>query len=43
MSELRDKEFLKWIYDRLIKIHKEYELVDFMIRFKSIIDSEKSP
>jgi hypothetical protein len=32
-------EHLSWMYARLIHLHNENENVDYMIKFKSIIDS----
>ena len=34
---------LKWIYGRMVKIHGENENVDYMRRFKEIIDDSESP
>jgi hypothetical protein len=33
-----DSQHLQWIYDRLINKHGEKPNVDYIIRFKSIID-----
>lgn len=33
-----DKEHLEFIYGRLIEVHQERDNVDYMIRFKKIID-----
>lgn len=29
---------LKWLYDRMLYVHNENELYDYMIKFKFIID-----
>jgi hypothetical protein len=34
----RDKEHLEFIYARLIHVYQEQENIDFMIKFKKIID-----
>jgi hypothetical protein len=39
---MNDKEFLTWIYERMKNVHQEDEDVDYMIRFKNIIDSMKT-
>ena len=36
---MTDKEFLSWIYDRMIYKHGENKNVDYMLKFRSIIDS----
>ena len=33
-------EMLKWIYDRMKNVHGENPDVDYMIRFKEIVDEE---
>lgn len=33
-----NQEHLKWIYDRLILVHNENPNVDYMVRFRGIID-----
>lgn len=33
-----DRTHLKWIYNRLIEVHKENPNIDYMIRFKKIIE-----
>lgn len=33
-----NQEHLKWIYDRLILVHNENPNVDYMVRFRKIID-----
>lgn len=35
----KDIEHLRWIYDRLIEIHKEHIYFDYMEEFKEIIDT----
>lgn len=35
---MNDKEFLEWIYQRLLKVHKENKNVDYMHKLKNIID-----
>ncbi|MFA5024251.1 MAG: hypothetical protein WC523_04805 [Patescibacteria group bacterium] len=40
---MTDKEFLAWIYDRMVNVYKEDTDADFMIRFKNIIDSFGAP
>ena len=39
---MRDKEFLKWLYARLINVHKEDTMLDYMHKLKSIIESTDS-
>jgi len=34
----KDKEHLEFIYARLIHVYQEQENIDFMIKFKKIID-----
>lgn len=34
---MSDKEFLQWIYDRLVYVHKENDLYDYMHRLRNII------
>lgn len=34
---MTDKEHLEWIYQRLVKVHGESELMDYMHRLKKII------
>lgn len=36
---MTDKEFLSWIYDRMTYKHGENKNVDYMLKFRSIIDS----
>lgn len=38
MPDMNDKEFLQWIYDRLVMRHKEDERKDYMMRFRNIIN-----
>ena len=35
---MTDKEFLQWIYDRLIHVYKENKNYDYMHKLKEIID-----
>lgn len=34
---MNDAEFLQWIHDRLVNVHKENELCDYMYRLRKII------
>jgi hypothetical protein len=34
-----DKQFLQWIYDRLVHVHDEIEVYDYMQRFQAIINN----
>ena len=34
----KDKKHLNWIYDRMVVIHRENPLVDYMRQFREIID-----
>lgn len=36
---MTDKEILQFLYDRLIYVHGEQSLYDYMINFKRIIDN----
>lgn len=36
---MRDKEFLKWMYQRLAYVHKENPLYDYMHKFRAIIET----
>lgn len=36
---LKDKDFLKWIHDRLIHVHGESPNVDYIHMLRSIIDT----
>lgn len=36
---MTDKEFLKWIYNRLIGVYEVHKNTDYMLRLKKIIDS----
>jgi len=41
---MKDKEFLKWIHERLEYVHKESPLMDYMHKLRAIIrdmDDEK--
>ena len=35
----QDKKHLKWIYERLIEVHKENPNYDYMLKFKKIINN----
>lgn len=35
--ELTDKEFLEWIFERLVNVHKENPLYDYMHKLRAII------
>jgi hypothetical protein len=39
----QDKEHLRWIYNRMVEIHKENPNVDYMNRFDAIIDDKPKP
>ena len=34
---MTDKEFLHWVYQRLVYVHHEREIGDYMIRLKNLI------
>lgn len=34
---MTDRQFLVWIYDRLVYVHKERELTDYMHKLRKII------
>lgn len=34
---MTDKEFLWWIHERLVWVHREQELMDYMHRLRAII------
>ncbi len=34
---MNDREFLIWIYKRLVNVHGEQELVNYMHKFRAII------
>lgn len=38
---MTDNDFLDWIYARMVKVHNENELVDYMQKFKGIIKKGK--
>ena len=38
-----DRKHLEWIYDRLIHVHGESPSVDYMLRFRRIIDGSSTP
>jgi hypothetical protein len=35
---MTDREFLIWLHERLVKVHRERELVDYMHRLRGIIE-----
>lgn len=35
---MTDSEHLKWIHDRIVNVYNESKDVDFLIRFRKIID-----
>lgn len=37
--KLEELAHLKWIYGRMHNVHKENENIDYMLRFKKILDS----
>ena len=39
----RNIEHLKWIYGRMVHVHKENENLDYMIKFREIIHNEGKP
>jgi hypothetical protein len=38
---MTDNDFLDWIYARMVKVHNENELVDYMRKFEDIIKKGK--
>lgn len=36
---MTDKEFLQWLYERLIYIHKENSAYDYMWKLRAIINA----
>lgn len=36
---MEDKEFLRWLYYRLDKVHMEPKNTDYMLKLKAIIDA----
>ncbi len=34
---MKDKEFLQWIYDRMVNVHNENPNTDYMIKFRDRI------
>lgn len=34
---MTDKEFLTWIYERMIHVHGENPNVDYMLKFKDVL------
>ena len=39
--EMTDNDFLQWIYNRMVEVHNENELYDYMHKFKGIIEKNK--
>ena len=37
-NEVGDKEFLEWVYDRLVNVHGENPSVDYMQRLQKLVD-----
>ena len=37
-KEVGDKEFLEWVYDRLVNVHGENPVVDYMQRLQKLVD-----
>lgn len=33
------KEFLEWVYDRLVHVYNEPKNVDYMIKFRGVLDN----
>ncbi len=38
-AEMKDKEFLQWIHDRLQQVHDENENVDYMHKLRAVIEA----
>ena len=38
---MTDNDFLQWIYNRMVEVHNENELYDYMHKFKGIIEKNK--
>ena len=36
---MKDKQFLQWIHDRMVEIHGENRLYDFMYKLRAIIET----
>jgi hypothetical protein len=36
---MSDKEFLQWVYNRLVHLHKENPRLDYMLRLWAIIEA----
>lgn len=36
---MKDRDFLMWLYQRMINIYKEDPLIDYMWKLRSIINS----
>lgn len=39
----KDHQHLEWIYQRMKNVHGEDENVDYMLKFREVIDSLKNP
>ena len=37
-NEVGDKEFLEWVYDRLVNMHGENPSVDYMQKLQEFVD-----
>lgn len=37
---MNDKEFLKWVHDRIVNVYGESPNVDFLIRLREITESK---
>lgn len=38
---MSDKEFLEWIYNRMINVHHENPNVDYMLKFREILTKNR--
>jgi hypothetical protein len=36
---MSDKEYLQWIYERIVNVYGESENVDFLIKMREIIEN----
>jgi hypothetical protein len=41
MYEKKDSEFLEWIHDRLVEVHGENDLTDYMGKLRRVISRVK--
>lgn len=39
---MTNKEFLEWIYERLLHVHKENPLMDYMHKLRAIVDNTEN-